>query len=1659
MRHLRKVGKWTLGLAGLLVALFLLAWVLLQRPAVQQWAVDKITTDLSRTWEAKVAIDKVNIRFFKTLALEGIYLEDLSQDTLLYADKLTANISLFSFFKKQLHVQGIGLSDAVCKVKRTSADSMYNFSFLLGQQDKRSTSNAAGSYWDIDLKQLNFNNVRFLLDDQLTDMQGAFLLDDLAIEVQDLDLVEQKVVVKQVSLSQSSGSLHASQQKVDKQPDVKSNREEKSLLVWPNFPWEIEIQQVRLSDNRFTYQQTSTDSTAEILLTDIQLEQISAQFEAIHWQENEGQLSLSNLSFLEKSELELENLSGQVELGETGIQLEDWNLKTPNSHIGLAAKLEFPAAGMRWDNWRETKVEGKVTPTEIAVSEVEGIWPLINKWLRTDVERTTIDLSGKLGGTLGDLALKQARIGIGNRLSLNAQLSAQNWWSPQSAVLNVQGISLQTSYESLEAVLKRELLPAGLKELGRIRLSMAGKGSWANFRLGRLQLTTSSGTELLASGRIKNKDRWQNSQFELAINSLSTSASQWRGFSPDLPPILDSLGIIQLKADGRGTLGDFTVAGLAEGEWGQLECDAAMQLEQDLRTAAYQLDAVLQPLELGSLLGVNELGGPIVVALDAEGQGFNWPDLTAHFKTQINNLTYKGYAYPAINYEGELENGMLTNHLLAANDDLDIDAKSNVALKDSLLAVDFDVAIKQLSTQALRLTDSTLIVQLNANGRIEGNTLDELIGEVVLNDIHLANDSLDYRSEKAKLISEIVGAKNRKLALSADFLEASIEGDFKPSRLGDLFLGLFDHHFDLETLLDTQWVATLDSLDYNPALRDQKLEARLHLKAAKPLQILALPALRRLDQAQLNLKVDHTRQQLAFTATIDSLSYANLNLDQAQVGMNGNRQKMDGQALLRLSRKGGAGLETVKLNTHWQNDSLLLSLNIVDTLAAQQLAISGRLTQQDQEFLLKLNPNLVLNGKSWLVAPDHLVHLKQNWFSIDGLRLQKEAQALRIESESQTQLAGIAPLKLTFEKFELSEVSDLFRFPDSLINGQVDGYVDIYDLDQKAYFTADIKIPDLLWYKQQLGALQLTAEQNLSHSAIQMEMGLAGQQNQLNVSGSYQTQTQELDVKTVIDQLNLRFLNPITEGILTSNEGSMSGEIALMGTLSDPKVGGRIIVDTFSTKVPFAQSNFRIPSATLQIDNRALRLETTSIRDDLGNTATLTGEIRHRNFSDFQLDLKVLTDRFRFLNTTVVDNELFYGQLMLRSDIAVTGPLSAPRLDINATSLRPSTFNLSPFSLQEGIVQEDEFVIFGKPAELEKSKEVEAFYTVKNAFPFDIRVNLDLSDNAEFKFIIDPVSGDKLVARGFANLVLRMTPSGAIRLNGIYTVSSGTYSFSYGQVLRRAFAIREGGRVTFNGNPLDAKFDLAAAYTLRTSTYPLIDSDSQLDALEEAQSKERSPLDVVLNLSGDLNQPALEFAIELPQQNGDLISSRVQRKLELLNKSPNDLNRQVFSLLLFQNFIQADQQFSFNVAETGEKVAYSSVASLFSSQLNKLAENYVKGVEINFDIDAYKEDYGSENSDLVTQLDVDLSKQFFNNRLKIQAGTNVDLRNNGSQSNLNTLSGDYVVEYKLTKKGNYLIRVFRKDEFDILLDENTAKTGFSIFFKKAFDSKQKKSQQ
>ena len=91
---IRILGK---GAIALLV-LFLLVYLLIQIPTVQTWIVQKVTTNLSKTLDTKVEVGRVNIKFFKTVSLQNIYIEDRQKDTLIFAQELDASIGLFSIF-------------------------------------------------------------------------------------------------------------------------------------------------------------------------------------------------------------------------------------------------------------------------------------------------------------------------------------------------------------------------------------------------------------------------------------------------------------------------------------------------------------------------------------------------------------------------------------------------------------------------------------------------------------------------------------------------------------------------------------------------------------------------------------------------------------------------------------------------------------------------------------------------------------------------------------------------------------------------------------------------------------------------------------------------------------------------------------------------------------------------------------------------------------------------------------------------------------------------------------------------------------------------------------------------------------------------------------------------------------------------------------------------------------------------------------------------------------------------------------------------------------------------------------------------------------------------------------------------------------------------
>ncbi|HFD31493.1 MAG TPA: hypothetical protein ENJ28_02105, partial [Gammaproteobacteria bacterium] len=68
-----------------LVLLLLVGWFVLQSEGFQNWAIDKVTSDLSERLGTPVQVDYIDIDFFDNMVLEGFYIEDDRGDTLLYS--------------------------------------------------------------------------------------------------------------------------------------------------------------------------------------------------------------------------------------------------------------------------------------------------------------------------------------------------------------------------------------------------------------------------------------------------------------------------------------------------------------------------------------------------------------------------------------------------------------------------------------------------------------------------------------------------------------------------------------------------------------------------------------------------------------------------------------------------------------------------------------------------------------------------------------------------------------------------------------------------------------------------------------------------------------------------------------------------------------------------------------------------------------------------------------------------------------------------------------------------------------------------------------------------------------------------------------------------------------------------------------------------------------------------------------------------------------------------------------------------------------------------------------------------------------------------------------------------------------------------------------
>ena len=108
-------------------------------------------------------------------------------------------------------------------------------------------------------------------------------------------------------------------------------------------------------------------------------------------------------------------------------------------------------------------------------------------------------------------------------------------------------------------------------------------------------------------------------------------------------------------------------------------------------------------------------------------------------------------------------------------------------------------------------------------------------------------------------------------------------------------------------------------------------------------------------------------------------------------------------------------------------------------------------------------------------------------------------------------------------------------------------------------------------------------------------------------------------------------------------------------------------------------------------------------------------------------------------------------------------------------------------------------------------------------------------------------------------------------------------------------------------------------------------------------------------------------------------------------------------------------------------------------------------MDIDLNLNTYR-DFNNGGNQQRTDLNVALSKTFLDDRLTVSLGKNFGIQGQdaASKSN-NSFIPDVTVGYKLTKDGKYLLKAYRKNQFEVVLDGYVVETGLGFVVTMDYD--------
>ena len=884
-------------------------------------------------------------------------------------------------------------------------------------------------------------------------------------------------------------------------------------------------------------------------------------------------------------------------------------------------------------------------------------------------------------------------------------------------------------------------------------------------------------------------------------------------------------------------------------------------------------------------LANNKILGNTSFSLEVNGKGFTRESLDTKVKGNIKKIHYNKYTFQNIDINGNLKHPIFEGNFISKDKNFQVDFNGLLDLSEEENNFNFYAHIDQVELNKINwyTKDSISEIKGDITLQLKGNEIDEFVGKLDLQNFVYTNQIDSFVFTDLELTSSITDEIRDLEISSTDVVDGYLKGIFKPTELPEIVLGAVENLYYREEPKENKNFAYVD---FKFSIYNKIIEAIFP-------QIYFAP----------NTFVEGS--------IVNNQNYFRLGFESPQIKVYENSfNNID----LLIDNKDPLINTSVKIDSivtpfyktsqfsfinQTQNDTLFVRANIKGGPTNTDdfdLKFYQTSTEKKELIFGFLPSTITFKEYDWKLGKENST---QNRLIIqEGFRNFEFDSISVVHEDAYFKLNGIVRdstyknIQLDLNKIELAKITPII---DSLeLNGIVDGKLSL--LQEKGLYSPnlDAQIYDFTANNFSYGDFSLFADGDERFTRFNFIASLIKDgKHILESSGQiYENNNrQNIEGSLVAKDFDVSPLSPLGVDIIDNFRGFLEGKVDFSGRLNEPQFEGSLLLADGGINVPYLNVDVNFTEkTTINVLPTAFVFTNVSLEDTKHRTkGRLDGLIAHRNFDNWELDLNVGGDNLLVLDTPYKEGSLYYGTAFIAGNAEIFGPVDNLEINVNARTLKNTVFSI-PLDDTE-FLTDASFIYFLTEAD-KQAKEEGRSIQLREVKGISMNFDLDITEDAEVEIVVDKASGSTLRGRGTGNLLIEINTNGKFTMFGDFEAAEGIYDFRYAGIVNKKFSVVPGGTLTWNGDPLQANMNVQAKY--RTMANPAF-------ILENPLINRDVPVEVFINLSGELIQPNINFELNYPN-----LSSIIKSELEYRIQGKENTEIQALSLVTQGTFYNMD---------------------------------------------------------------------------------------------------------------------------------------------------------